>query len=70
MKFALDTYRDVVHGTPDRRFRAISTFALWFVAGAYVTSTLLVYVSLFEGLAAEMVGGAVIACCAAAIKLA
>lgn len=70
MKFALDTYRDIAHGTRERRIHAAWTFALWFVAGAYVTSTAMFYFAPVEGLVAEIVGGAVVAAAVAAIKLA
>jgi len=69
MRFAATTLVNIVHGTPAQRHRAIAAFSLWFVAGAYVTSTLLFYASSYEGVLAEILGGAAVACCAAAVKL-
>ena len=67
VQFTMDTYKDIAHGPRDRRIHAITAFALWFAAGAYVTSTVLYYVSPVGGMAAELVGGAVVALAAAAI---
>lgn len=69
MKFAFDTYREVAHGTPAQRRHALATFALWFIAGAYVTATLVPLLVPYEGIAAEVVGGAAVALAVATIKL-
>lgn len=69
MKFALDTFRDVVSGTPERRIQAILNFGLWFAVGAFVVSTAQYYLLPFESAVTPIVGGAAISIAAAALKL-
>lgn len=68
MRFALNALREVATGTPERRKRALMTFALWFVAGAYITSTFTNYVLPHEGFLFEALGGAAVASLVAAIS--
>jgi uncharacterized membrane protein YraQ (UPF0718 family) len=69
MRFAMDTFRDIAFGTRDRRIHAIFTLGLWFVAGAFLASTVQYYVAPFESTAASVAGGALISAIAAALKL-
>lgn len=69
MRLALDTYRDVVSGDQERRIHALFTFALWFVAGAFVVSAVTFYIVPMESLAVSVFGGAVVSAFVAAIKL-
>jgi hypothetical protein len=68
MRFALDTYREVRYGNAERRIRALFTFAMWFVAGAYLTSTILFYISPLDGASVSAIGGLAVACIAATLK--
>ena len=68
MKFAFDTYRDVVSDDSVRRTNALFTFALWFAAGGYITSTLLPYLPAIEGTLPTVVGGLVVSGMVAALK--
>lgn len=68
VRFALDTFRGIVHGDRERRIQAALTFGLWFVAGAFVVSTLQYYFLPFEGTATALVGGLVVSTGMAAIK--
>ena len=69
MRFALDTYRDVVSGDRNRMISALLTLALWFVAGAYTVSVLSSYTEQYETLAVSLLGGAVVSSVVAAVKL-
>lgn len=68
MKFAFDTYRDVVSDDSVRRTNALFTFALWFAAGGYITSTILPYLPAVEGTLPTVVGGLVVSGIVAALK--
>ena len=68
MKFALDTFRDVVNGDKERRIHALLAFGLWFVAGAFLASTLQYYLLPAETASAPLVGGVIASLTAAAIK--
>lgn len=68
MKFAFDTYRDVVSDDSIRRTNALFTFALWFAAGGYITSTILPYLPAVEGTLPTVVGGIVVSGIVAALK--
>ncbi len=68
MKFAFDTYRDVISDDRIRRTNALFTFALWFAAGGYITSTILPYLPALEGTLPTVVGGLVVSGIVAALK--
>jgi hypothetical protein len=55
---------DIRHGTRDRKIHALFSASLWFVAGAYITSSLAFYILPTESLFPSLFGGT-IACCAA-----
>ena len=69
MKFALDTCKAVWSGNADQRVRALSTFGVWFAAGAFTVSTITHYVAPFEGMAVDVVGGFAFALVAMTAKL-
>ena len=69
MKFAFDTYRDVVSDDSVRRTNALFTFALWFAAGGYITSTILPYLPALEGTLPTVIGGLVVSGVVAALKI-
>ena len=69
MKFVLDTYRDVAFGEGKQRVHAIFTFLIWFAAGAYLFSTLGVYVEALQGQHLSAMGGLFVSAVVAAIKL-
>ncbi len=69
MKFALDTYRDVMSGDHRRRVHAVMTFGLWFIAGSFVVSTAMDYFSQYESVAVAAIGGTLVSGVVAAVKL-
>ena len=69
VKFALDTFRDVVNGDRDRRIHALLAFSLWFVAGAFLASTIQFYLFPAETAAASILGGVLASLTAAVIKV-
>lgn len=69
MKFALDTYRDVVSGDSQRRAHALITFGLWFTAGGFLTSVLSEYVSVLESFAGNLAGALVVSIFVAFVKV-
>lgn len=69
MKFALDTLREVIHGGSARRVQALFGFSLWFVAGAFLVSTVQFYLSPAETTLLPVVGGTLLALGAGLTKL-
>ncbi len=69
MKFALDTYRDVMSGDRHRRVHALMTFGLWFIAGSFIISTVMDHVSQYESVAVAALGGTLVSGVVAAIKM-
>lgn len=68
MRFALDTFREITGNDPDRRRHALFTFVLWFIAGAFVISTLQFYFLPYEGIAAQLIGGTFVSLAALCLK--
>lgn len=68
MKFAMDTYKDVLHGTRDRRIHALFTFGLWFAAGGYIFSSLGEYIEPLASNTASLVGAFLVSTIVAALK--
>jgi hypothetical protein len=68
MRFVLDTYRDVAFGGKQRRIHAVFTFLIWFAAGAYLFSSLGVYIEVLDGQHFSVMGGLIVSALVAAIK--
>lgn len=69
VKFAFDTFHDLVHGNKERRIQALLTFGLWFCAGAFTVSTFQYYFLPHESAATAAIGGFLVSSVVAATKL-
>jgi amino acid permease len=70
MKMVLETYKEIFSGNTDRKIHALFTLAIWFCAGAYLSSTLLFYILPYAGTGASMLGGLIVASIVATLELA
>ena len=68
LKFVFDTYRDVAFGTKNRRVHAVFTFLIWFAAGAYLFSTLGIFIEPLQGQHVSAIGGIAVSAIVAAMK--
>jgi hypothetical protein len=68
MRLVITVYEDIVHGDARRRIHACFTLVMWFVMGAYVTSTILFYIAPDHNIVASVVGGTVVAAAASLLK--
>lgn len=69
VRFALDTYREVVSGNKNRRIHALFTFGMWFIAGAFTVSCVTHYIPGEAGASPEIYGGIITSGLVAAIKI-